>query len=93
MYNLENEDKLIKTTENATSPMNFERSISDFPLRTTKEINLNSKLVRIELERDKSIFRWDKIKFLIISYLVMVFLSLIKGTDYFRLLVGIELYQ
>ncbi len=55
---------------------------------TTEE--LNEKNIKEELRKEQNLFQWDKLKFILMSYMTMVGLSLIKGSDFFKSVVGIE---
>lgn len=59
----------------------------------SKEANLNSNLVRIELERDSSIIQWNKIRLIIVSFAGVFFLSLIRGSFYYKSIIGVETYK
>lgn len=52
--------------------------------------SLSDNLVRIELQKDKVILRWDKLKYMLYSYISIFILSLIKGSDHFDSIVGVQ---
>jgi len=53
---------------------------------------LNSHLIEVELENDKKFFRWEKLKYLLISYFSLIILSFIRGSDNFKSIIGIKMY-
>ena len=51
---------------------------------------MNANLVRIEITRDKRIFQIEKFKFMFLAYIIMLFLSLLRGSDKVESLIGVK---
>jgi uncharacterized membrane protein YfcA len=54
------------------------------------ELDSKKNLVKIEIEKDQHLFQWNKLKYLILSYILMLFFTLIRGSEYFKSIIGIE---
>lgn len=52
---------------------------------TKKEILLLS----IEMEKDKNVLRMDKMIYMIISYIFLILISLLKGSDHTKSIINI----
>ena len=106
LYRLENEERLIKEKENENNlkgindlsnsviELNQKNEMqageTNGGIKLKKIVSLNENLVRIEIENDKRILRWHKIKYLIVSYIIMVSCSFIKGSEYYKSIFGIK---
>lgn len=58
-------------------------------LESGGELQSKENLVKIELEKDQHVFQWNKLKYLVLSYTLMLFLTFMLGSDYFKSVVGI----
>ncbi len=77
------------TTGRIDSKLQLQKN-NEFDKSKNHNDNLNSQLIRIELENDSQFFRWDKLKYLIFSFFVMLLLSIIKGSSYFNSIIGVK---
>lgn len=97
MYKYENDERLIN--ENKIEKKNKQikdREMSQWAsnpfMNSTneKQLDLNAHLVTIELQRDKSLLQIKNIGILLLSYIGIFTLSLLRGSNYFKSIIGIE---
>jgi hypothetical protein len=67
----------------------FEPSLE---VKKDNQIKLNKNLIRLEISKDKRIFQWEKLIYLVLSYISMILLSLLRGSDKMPSLIGVEKY-
>ncbi len=98
IYRTENEENLLKgqpKSGKALSVGDNDRSVTELQIKgeeKKEKIPIQSHLVRIELERDRKLFRWDKFKFMILAYVTMIILTFLKGSDHFKSFIGVKMY-
>lgn len=95
IYRKENEENLINNSNPKKAlPSGDINSVTELQVKGQEKpkIPIESHLIRIELERDKKLFRWDKFQYMIVSYLSMLILTFLKGSDHFKSFIGIQMY-
>ncbi len=96
---MENEERLLgKNYNKSLSQAETHRSITELKVRedksdkNTRNINkqMNENLVRIELERDNKILQWGKLKYMVYSYIAVIIITFLRGTESFKSLIGVD---
>lgn len=64
----------------------------DISIDNTRGELSNEELIKVEETKDLKKFPFDKIILMIISYIVMLFISFLKGSDYMKSIANVELY-
>ena len=64
----------------------------DISIDNTRGELSNEELIKVEETKDLKKFPFDKIILMIISYILMLFISFLKGSDYMKSIANVELY-
>ena len=81
--------KGLSLSDNDKSNIELKMEKSDMTEENKKK-DMDKQLVEYELQREKRFFQWNKLKFIVASYVIMVILTLVRGSDYLKSIVDIE---
>ncbi len=98
LFKYENNEKLITdklekkiSQSSGNTDKNIENWDSNDKINSLCDIEVDIKdLVKKEMKRDEQIFQWNKIKVLLFSYIGILILSFMRGSLYFKSIIGIE---